>query len=458
MRVLLLNPPSSPPVLRDMSCGETVKASYYWAPIDLLVLSAAIPPDVERGVLDATAERLAPVQALERACAYRPDIVASLVSAVSIESDLAFLAGIKKRTGASVVVMGDLPSFSPGALLKRGIDAEIPDFTDERILPFFRGDTGAAGGLLSSPDSPLSGSRTRRELSYGIPRHDLFPMRRYAMPYSLHRPVATMMMSYGCPFRCSFCASGKLGYRPRNLADFLAEYDFVASLGIREFFLRDLTFGVERDRAMDFCVQLSRRGKMTWSCEARLDTVDPELLHSMKAAGCQLVMLGVETPDPEALKASSKGYGTSDRAAPVFGAARRAGLSTLAHFIIGFPGDTEESIRRMITYASSLECDFASFNLMVPRLGSDLRTELASDGLINESDLSNLDCSTGGRSLCSIPVERLEKLRRSALLSFYGKPARLFRLARRSMTPSGIANLARNAAGVFRQTLSNPQG
>jgi hypothetical protein len=275
-------------------------------------------------------------------------------------------------------------------------------------------------------------------------------MRRYTMPYSLHRPVATMMMSYGCPFKCSFCASGKLGYRPRNLADFLAEYDYVASLGIREFFLRDLTFGVERGRAVDFCTQLAVRRRMVWSCEARLDTVDPMLLHSMKAAGCHLVMLGVETPDSEALKASSKGYGTSDRATEVFSAARKAGLSTLAHFIIGFPGDTEESIRRMIAYASSLECDFASFNLMVPRLGSDLRTGLTRDGVINESDLSNLDCSTGGRSLCSIPVARLEKLRRSALRSFYGKPARLFRLARRSMTPSGIANLAMNAAGVLR--------
>ncbi|MFO7627877.1 MAG: radical SAM protein [Candidatus Fermentibacteraceae bacterium] len=457
MKVLLLNPPSSPPVLRDMSCGETVKASYYWAPIDLLVLSAAIPPDVERAVLDATAERLDPGQALSRACAHRPDVVASLVSAVSIESDLAFLTGIKGKTGASVAVMGDLPSFSPGTLLKRGIDAEIPDFTDERILPYFRGEMGMAGGLLSPAGSPEARSRTGRELSYGIPRHDLFPMRRYAMPYSLHRPVATMMMSYGCPFRCSFCASGKLGYRPRNLADFLAEYDFVASLGIREFFLRDLTFGVERDRAIDFCDQLARRRKMVWSCEARLDTVDPELLSSMKNAGCHLVMLGVETPDPEALKASSKGYGTSDRATPVFRAARRAGLSTLAHFIIGFPGDTEDSIRRMIAYASSLECDFASFNLMVPRLGSDLRVGLTGDGVIDESDLSNLDCSTGGRSLCSIPVARLEKLRRSALRSFYGKPARLFRLARRSMTPSGIANLARNAAGVVRSARNTPR-
>ena len=195
---------------------------------------------------------------------------------------------------------------------------------------------------------------------------------------------------------------------------------------------------------------------MAWSCEARLDTVDPGLLGSMRAAGCHLVMLGVETPDQEALRASSKGYGTADRAVQTFRAARRAGLSTLAHFIIGFPGDSEDSIKRLISYASSLECDFASFNLMVPRLGSDLRADLEGDGLIDDSDLSNLDCSTGGRSLCTIPVTRLEELRRRAVRSFYARPGRLFRLARRSMTPSGIANLARNAAGVLRSVLSTP--
>lgn len=455
MRVLLLNPPSSPPVLRDMSCGETVKASYYWAPIDLLYLSAVIPPKVERFVLDATAERLDPGKALSRACASRPDIVASLVSAVSIASDLEFLAAVKSRTGASVAAMGDLPSFSPGSLLGRGVDIEIPDFTDERILPFLSGEPLPAPGTTSAQGVPGPQARGGRELSYGIPRHDLFPMRRYSMPYSIRRPVATMMMSYGCPFRCGFCASGKLGYRPRRLADFLEEYDFVASLGIREFFLRDLTFGAERERAMEFCAQLARRRRMVWSCEARLDTVDPELLDAMKKAGCHLVMLGVETPDPEALKASSKGYGTSDRAAVVLRAARKAGLSTLAHFIIGFPGDTEESIGRLIAYATSLECDFASFNLMVPRLGSDLRAGLTQQGAIDESDLSNLDCSTGGRSLCPIPVARLEKLRRKAIRSFYGRPQRLLRLAGRSMTPSGIANLARNAAGVLRRTTGN---
>ncbi|NLP06524.1 radical SAM protein [Candidatus Fermentibacteria bacterium] len=450
MRVLLLNPPSKPPVLRDLSCGETAKASYYWEPIDLLVLSARIPSGTEVSVLDATAERLSAAAALERACGAAPDLVLSLVAAVSLDGDLRFLSELGSRTGAEIAVMGDVASFTPGLLEPSGfIDAVLPDFTHEGLLPYLAGERSGASGLLLREGPGLEDRRSRPsgELAYGIPRHDLFPLRRYAMPYSLHRPVATMMLSYGCPYRCAFCASGRLTYRPRSLADFLAEYEVVASMGVREFFLRDLTFGVERERALDMCRALAGRRRMAWSCEARLDTVDAELLSEMKRAGCHLVMLGVESADPDILRGSGKGAGA--KASEVFRAARRAGLSTLAHFIIGFPDDTRESIERTVEMAASLESDFASFNLMVPRLGSGLREALVASGRVSESDLSCLDCTTGGRSLCGIPAEDLARTRRRAVLRFYSRPSRLLGLFGRSLTPAGLFNLLRNGAGVL---------
>lgn len=452
MRVLLLNPPSDPPVLRDLSCGETAKASYYWEPIDLLVLSARMPPGTGVSVLDATAERLCRSSAMERSCATSPEIVASLLSAVSLGSDAPFLEELSRRTGARVAVLGDVASFAPGRLAPFGfIDAAIPDFTSEGLPPYFAGDRSGASGLFAREGTGFEDrtSRASGEMSYGVPLHGLFPLRRYSMPYSLHRPVATMMLSYGCPYRCSFCASGKLGYRPRNLADFLSEYDALSAMGVREFFLRDLTFGVERDRAEEFCRELEGRRRMSWSCEARLDTVDPALLDSMKRAGCHLVMLGVESADASILRRSSKGLEGSSLAADVFTAARKAGLSTLAHFIIGFPGDTAETIARTVEFATSLDCDFASFNLMVPRLGSDLRESLVSAGGIPESDLSSLDCTIGGRSLCGIPTTDLEGLRRLAVRRFYSRPSRLLRLLGRSLTPTGLANLVRNGAEVL---------
>jgi anaerobic magnesium-protoporphyrin IX monomethyl ester cyclase len=451
MRILLLNPPSRPPVLRDMSCGETAKASYYWAPIDLLVLSARLSPGHEIGVLDATAERLTADEALSRAAGFAPDTVVSLIAAVSLDPDREFLRSLKTATGAEVAVLGDIASFAPGmAILEGAVDAAIPDFTDEALMSFFEGNPAPSRAIVRSsgealPHAPSPGA----EMSYGVPRHELFPLRRYSMPYSLHRPVATLMQSYGCPYRCSFCASGKLRYRPRNLGDFLAEYDYVASLGIREFFLRDLTFGVDRARALDFCGALAKRRKMVWSCEARLDTVDPELLGGMKKAGCHLVMLGVETASRGILASTAKGYTDRAQAAEVFRAARKAGLSSLAHFILGFPEDTAASMEETLEFASGLDCEMASFNLLVP---SDLRASMVSRGDIPESDLCSLDCTTGGRSLCALSVESLEGMRRRAMRRFYLRPSRLLRLLGRSMTPAGLANLAGNGLRVLRRS------
>lgn len=453
MRVLLLNPPSRPPVLRDLSCGETSKASYFWEPIDLLVLSARIPVSVDLAVLDATAEKLSTQAALDRASRARPDIVASLTAAVSIDGDSAFLGELHGRTGASIAVLGDMASFAPERLSDLPfVDAIIPDFTHDGLVPFFSGDRAGSSGLLLRDGGAMSDRRSpcRGEFSYGLPRHELFPLRRYSMPYSLHRPVATMMLSYGCPYGCSFCASGKLAYRPRSLGDFLAEYDLLASMGVREFFLRDLTFGVERERAVEFCRALAGRRRMVWSCEARLDTVDPALLGEMKGAGCHLLMLGVESSSPSILRGSAKGVDSGSSATGVFRAARRAGLSTLAHFIIGFPEDTRETIDQTIGFAASLECDFASFNLMVPRLGSELRSSLVAEGLLPEHDLSSLDCTTGGKSLCGLPAQELERLRRRAMRAFYCRPSRLVRLLGRSLTPAGMANLLRNGSAVLR--------
>lgn len=450
MRILLLNPPSFPRVLRDMSCGETVKASYYWAPIDLLVLSARVPDGADAAVLDATAERLGPSEAMERACSHEPDIVVSLVSAVSLDRDAPFLEELVRRTGAALAVIGDVPSFAPELMTCMDfVEAVIPDFTEEGIDPFLAGDAENATGLYLRGEDRTCSRTAPPGLSYGIPRHDLFPMKRYSMPYSVHRPVATMMLSYGCPYSCSFCASGKLRYRQRELEDFLAEYDSVASMGIREFFLRDLTFGVDRRRAEEFCRALAARDRMIWSCEARLDTVDPGMLELMRSAGCRLVMLGVETPDTDTLSLTSKGYGKTGRPEEIFRAARKAGIATLAHFIIGFPNDTRESIERLISFASALECDYASFNVMVPRLGSDLREELSSSGSVDREDLSSLDCSRGGMSLCGLTAGQLDELRRKALRRFYGRPSRLLRIAGRSMTPAGMANLVRNAARLL---------
>ncbi len=142
-RVLLINPPSPTtgrPVLRDYSCGETTKADYLWAPVDLLVLSGVLDDAHEISVLDAVAEDLAPDAALRRAVAMAPEAVFSLTAAVSLEDDDAFLGALKRETGARVYGIGDVASFAPVETLarKRSFDGKLGTETGDRYR--FQGD------------------------------------------------------------------------------------------------------------------------------------------------------------------------------------------------------------------------------------------------------------------------------------------------------------------------------
>ncbi|MBN1433289.1 radical SAM protein [Candidatus Fermentibacterales bacterium] len=457
MRVLLLNPPSSPPVLRDFCCGETAKASYYWAPIDLLALSGRLSAGHEVFVLDATAERLGFERAISRAAGLRPDWVISLVAAVSLGSDLDFLEKLHGVTGCRTAVLGDSAFFHTERLLASSsfLEAAILDFTSPGVLRLLEGRRDLAEGVAFLERGLLRtvASRTGQSFDYPAPRHELFPSGSYSMPYSRHRRIATMLYGYGCPFRCSFCSSWKLGYRRRDRDSFLEEYRKIASLGFREFFLRDLTFGVDAGDAAALCEAMAAEGSgMVWSCEARADTVDRRLLGLMREAGCHLVMIGVESANPESLSLAGKNI-SPERTREVFQWAREAGISTLGHFIIGLPGETPDSARATIRLARDLGCDFASFNLLVPRLGSEVRSALVSSGSLAEEDLSDLDCSRDAPSACDLGPAELRRLQREAMMRFYCRPLHVLRLLSRVRSPEHALVLARNGISVVARLL-----
>ena len=107
-RVLLLNPPASPPVMRDYYCGHVAKGRYCWPPVDLLALSGSLAQRFDVSVLDAIAENLTEREALNRLSQLRPDAVISLAAAISWTPDMRFLAEAHGRTGVPILLSGGL--------------------------------------------------------------------------------------------------------------------------------------------------------------------------------------------------------------------------------------------------------------------------------------------------------------------------------------------------------------
>jgi anaerobic magnesium-protoporphyrin IX monomethyl ester cyclase len=453
-RVLLLNPPAPGRItLRDFACGESTKADYYWAPIDLLVLSGVMSERHHVDVLDAAVEGLSADEALRRAAAVRPDAVFTLTAAVTLREDDAFLGRLKDRTGARVYGMGDVASFAAAQTLARtaSFDGLVQNFADPSLADLAGGDVAAARSVvLRGADGPDARPVVRQKpLRYGRPRHELFPLHRYRMPFTRWRRSTTVMSAYGCPFPCTFCASRNLPWQLRPIEDVIDELRYVASLGLEEFYLRDFTFGPTHKRGLELCQALvDAKLPLRWSAECRIEVLESDLLEWMARAGCEVILVGVETGDTEVAQLLGKRY-RPDRTPRLLAEAQRLGIRTCGHFVIGTPGETREQIEATIRYARDLPLDYASFNLYAPRLGTPMRESLVAQGRVDGDDFDNQDVSLQANPYAAVDNATLRGLFRRAVLGFYLRPTQLARLARH--TP--WSTLTRQGTGVLRAML-----
>lgn len=460
-----MNPPcTGRPKLRDLSCGESAKADYYWAPADLVILSGLLARVHKLQVLDAVAEGLDAEAALLRCTQPQPTVIISLVAAVTLQEDAAFLARLKSATSAQILVLGDLPSFLPLLTfsLIPAADGLIRDFTDPGLVReldsgpeegsriWWRASaSGQSQGWDQVPEAECP-ARLRdaevRQFEVGVPRHDLFPLKHYRLPFTRSSGVATVLTASGCPYACRFCASNRLPFRVRPIPEVLDELRYLKALGVEEFYLRDLTFGPNRSRARELAEAIVKADLgLVWSAECRADVLTDEILELMAAGGCRVILVGIETGDPELARRLGKPSGPA-LAPRVLAKARKTGIRTCGHFILGTPGETEAQTRATIELARRLPMDYASFNLYAPRPGSVMWRELVDAGVIRGDDTSGQDVSLKAGGIAGMESGALKRLFRDAVLSFYFRPAQMVRLAR--VTPWRV--LLRQGLSVIR--------
>ena len=132
------------------------------------------------------------------------------------------------------------------------------------------------------------------------------------------------------------------------------------------------------------CGELVRRDTdIRWNAFSRVDTITPEIVETMARAGCQAICFGVESGNQEILDLVKK---KSDLQ-KVRGAMRMtqaAGISALASFIIGLPGETAETLRRTVEFANQLHEEFGSLcglHILAPFPGTEVRERAADYGL-----------------------------------------------------------------------------
>jgi radical SAM superfamily enzyme YgiQ (UPF0313 family) len=454
-KVLLLNPPAPQRVSRDYYCGHITKGKYYWPPLDLLVLSGFLRGGFEVRVLDAMVTGEGVPETLRAVDDFGPHAVICMTSAISWTSDVELLGLVKQRSGSMIVVSGDYARAKPSAVLHGhpSLDAVVLDFADSQIVDLLEGASGPGLRNISTRlDSDSSARATERRFSLPLPQHELFDLRRYHLPHIRHHPFTMLMTDYGCPFDCAFCYLERVGYRRRETDNIAQELEFIRSLGIRELLLTDASFGSVKPHALDVCRLMKEvGGRFSWVCDMRVDAAEEDLLFAMKEAGCHTIMFGVETPNEEVLEKHKKRI-DAGQIEMAFRTAKRVGLRTLAHFMLGLSGENAASLERLIDFSLTLDPDIASFNVAAPAWNTSFREEVVQEKWLLESGvgIANADSLPVWESP-AIERRRLIEIRDRALRRFYMRPSYMLRQLLSVRTPYQFRILLREGAHMIWQ-------
>lgn len=437
LNILLLNPPGKKLYIRDYYCSKVSKASYLYEPVDLLILSGILSVRHAVHVIDAIAEKLSPQKCLERIVSLGPDVIISLTGAVSFPEDVSFWKKIKTSIKAiKVFSSGDILMDETESTLANidCLDGIILDFTDSDILTLLEDMSKPLNTIIHKYEGRIlkgTGEGKKGVFDIPMPRHELFPLKKYIYPFIKESLFATVLTDYGCPYRCSFCIMSTLPYKWRSVNNVMEELWYVKGLGVKDVYFDDQTFGVIRKRGNELCWRMiDEKLGLGWCCFSRVDMADEETLRFMKEAGCHTVMYGVESGSDEILKKYSKDT-TRDQISRAFDLCKKVGLRTVATFVLGLPDDSKETVLETIRFSKEIDPDYASFNIYVPRMHTKLRGEVLEKGLLSpdvrEMDQSGSYSVAGTNYLSSGEVLALKE---KAVREFYLRPTYLLKRAK----------------------------
>ncbi|RKX96104.1 MAG: hypothetical protein DRP84_02105 [Spirochaetes bacterium] len=454
-KILLFNPPSgSVKFSRDYFCSKALKGGYVEHSIDLLILSGILYPSFDIAVLDATVDNLNENKCMKIISQHAPDIIIFITGYASFYKDFPLLKKIKHNNPEIIFIgIGNIFLEIPLNNQNKWLDAILFDFTTDDIVHYINNNLSSVKNMIYRQEERIidtrSGKYNNQEFEIPIPRHELFLSKRYDFPFAKYLPFTTILTDYGCPFSCSFCIYSTLGIKYRKLDNVLKELEYINNLGIKELFIKDQTFGWDRDRVIKLCSKMiEQKWNFSWTAFTKVDLIDNEVLSIMKNAGCHTLIMGVESANEEILEKYKK-YLKKEQVFRAFKLCKSFGIETVGTFIIGFPGEVKKSIINTINFATELNCDFASFNCFTPRLSiaPSSRGKEINDYLDKpQIDQSGIVSVSGNGVLTG---KKISKLLKYAIIHFYLRPKYLLHQLTKIKSPQKLRRFIKIGANLI---------
>ena len=458
MKVVLINPPYAFKISRASRWPEYTKSGTLYYPIWLAYATGVL---LENGheafLIDAIAKGWNLRKAVREVAKLDPEVVVVNTTTPTIKSDIKFVKKLKQKLpDVKIALVGAHVSVLPNETFKVCREADFIarreyDYTILELvqalekgkdLKSIRGLSYKKGRkIIHNPDRPLI--ENVDELPFVAPIYKRFlDPRDYRYALAMH-PMIQVMSSRGCPNFCTFCLYPQtmMGrtFRARSPENFVDELEWIKENmpEIREIFIEDDTFSIDKKRILEICKLIrERKLDITWSANARAD-IPFSVLHEMKKAGCRLLVIGYESGSQKILNNIKKGI-TLQMAERFTEAARNAGIKIFGCFMIGLPGETKETIEETFKFAKKLSPDMVFFQQAVPFPGTEFYEWCKKNGFLVTEDYGKwLDENGRLNFLVSYPGlsnEEMRELRDKLMLRYYASPSYLLQTLVRNLS------------------------
>ncbi|MFX1410093.1 MAG: B12-binding domain-containing radical SAM protein [Promethearchaeota archaeon] len=210
--------------------------------------------------------------------------------------------------------------------------------------------------------------------------------------------VANVIINRGCPNQCSFCSRTKLfkDVRIRSISSILTEIRDIISLQSYNYINFYDNININKEFFKDFCrMFIDNKITIPWGCELRVDNVSLEDARLLKDSGCQLIATGIESASEIVLKRNFK-FQDPKRVFQGIVNLKNFNIPIQAYFVLGLPGETEQSFYKTIEFLKKLPLDHSdtiNYFVATPYPGSRLSDDKLFNIKIIENDFSKYDCN-----------------------------------------------------------------
>lgn len=424
MKIYMLNAPFTHRFGRSPRWQAAGRSGTLYYPLWLSCATGVLEEDShEVRLVDAPAWGWNRDDVMKDVVAFCPDMVVVDTSFVSLANDIVVGQVIKGRVkDATVVLVGPPASQSSEEMLsKDGIDVVARfeyEFTLRELARVLESGGNIAGvkGIsykqggkgVHNPDREPTTARDLDEMPFVsrvYKKH--LNVRDYFLGSSLY-PEVQIFAGRGCPHQCTFCSwpetfTGRK-YRVRSAESIVDELEYIKKElpQVREVFVEDDTFTIDRKVVQATCDEIRRRNlNIVWSCNVRAE-FDYETMREMKKAGCRLIIVGFESGNDGILENIKKGI-TAERMRKFNSDAKKAGLIVQGDFIIGLPGETQETVQQTLNFIRELRPCILQVSVATPIPGTEFHRWASENNFISNGLRAAVDGGGFQKSVISYP-------------------------------------------------------